>query len=780
MPPVCDEGTPLAYVSPKSSACLNSGLGCSDAGQTALPLGSFELKWDTWSRSRAGDARPIGRTYKAMNNNAKYTDDRSKSRLDARGLMGILRRYKWWLILGPLIGLTAALLLVSATPPTYTATGAVFVDPRARRIVTEENNPAGYGNDASLVESQVSILVSDGVLRRVVAREKLADDPDFYSEPATGLVADLKTLIRGPRPIVDAETTATEMLARHVRVKRAAKSYVIEVEVASATPAKAARIANAVMDAYLEDQTAAKAEESRRATSLIDGRIGELREKVRLGELRLDEFRKANRIVVSEGGIVSEQQLGKLNIELATARSVAAEAGARMEQARAAARSGTPELLPEAVKSGLVQKLREQYSQIARREAALSQQLKGRHPVLIDVRSQLKELQAQINNELGRIAASSKGEADIARAREREILAATERAKREVGTSNTAQIKMRELEQDLATSRELLGAFIARAKETLEQANLTTPEARIITPAAVPSRQSFPSPLLFLTLGLLGGLGVGIGRALLGDALEGSVRPDDTRQPTLAALPVRATLPMLAPAKSLVERTQSWFGGSDGVAQFADILQAVTDPQNPPAARYRQAILRLTSILRAAAKGGGPAIAAIVSPRTGAGASSTALAIAYAAALAGDRTLLVDASPANADLSNVFAPPLDSGTVVVLDSKDDLASITTRDDRSGLSVLPIALADLRRLKGTQRQRLADGLAALARSYDVVVIDAGPILEDHAVLTLLPIASDVLVVARDGDTPHADLQETADATAAAAGTARRGLILNGHA
>ncbi|MCU0730327.1 MAG: exopolysaccharide transport family protein [Hyphomonas sp.] len=712
-----------------------------------------------------------------MNTNIKSAADRSSSRLDVRGFMGILRRYKWWLILGPLIGIGAAILLLASTPPTYTATGAVFVDPRARRIVTEEVNPAGYVIDASLVESQVSILVSDSVLRRVVEREKLVEDPDFYTEPSTGFLAELKSLIRGPRPVVDAETHAIEMLARHVRVKRPAKSYVLEVEVASSSPAKAARIANAVMQAYLDDQTAAKAEESRRANSLIDARIGELREKVRQGEQRLDDFRKANRIVVSEGGIVAEQQLGKLNIELATARSVAAEAAARLEQARAAARSGTPDLLPEAVKSGLVQKLREQYSQVARREAALSQQLKGRHPVLVDVRSQLAELEGQIDAELRRIAASAKGEADIAKAREREILAATERAKREVGTSNTAQIKMRELEQDLATSRELLGAFIARAKESLEQASLTTPEARIITPAAVPTRQSFPSPLLFLALGALGGLGAGIGRALLGDALDGSVRPEETPRTAPASLPVRATLPVLGTAKSILERTQSWFGGRIEDGHFSDILQVMSDPQTPGAARYRQAILRLTSTLRP--KDGKTAIAAIVSPRSGAGASSTALAIAYSAALSGERTLLVDAASANAALSEVFAGSLDAGTVVVLDSKDDLARITTRDDRSGLSVLPIALADLRRLKATQRTRLAEGLAALAKSYDLVVIDAGPILEDDAVLTLLPLAGDVLVVAREGDTPQSDLEETAVATAAVAGAARRSLILNGH-
>ena len=698
--------------------------------------------------------------------------------IDVRGFLGILRRYRWWLALGPLLGIAAAFLVLAHTPPTYTATGALFVDPRSRRVVTEEVSPAGYGSDASLVESQVSILVSDGVLRRVVDRDRLTDDPDFIRDPANGPLTELKALVRGPRPAVDAETQAIETLARHVRVKRAAKSFVLDVEVSSTSPAKAARIANSVMQAYLDDQTAAKAAEARRASGLIDARIGELREKVRLGEARLDEFRRANQIVMSEGGIVSEQQLGKLNIELATARSVAAEASARLEQARAAARSGTPELLPEAVKSGLVQKLREQYSQVARREAALSRQLKGRHPVLIDVRSQLNELQGQIDDELKRIAASAQSEAAIAQSREREILAATERAKGEVSRSNTAQIEMRELEQDLATSRDLLGGFIARAKETLEQASLTTPEARIITPASVPTRQSFPSPFLFLALGAFGGLGAGIARALVGDASAKSVQAVEGPRLPLPSLPIRATLPLLSERPSIMDRTQSWFAGiGKGQAHFATVLRAVREPQTPAAHRYQQAILRLTNALSAKSSDDNPAITAVLSPHSGTGATSTALAIAYASARTGARTLLVDGASRNAELSELFAPRLDAGTVVVLDSKDDLASITQHDDRTGLSVLPIALADLSRLKPAQRRRLADGLAALARSYDFVVIDAGPVLDEHAALTLLPLASDVLIVVRHGDRPASDLEEATDAIASTGIGARKGLVLN---
>lgn len=150
------------------------------------------------------------------------------------------------------------------------------------------------------------------------------------------------------------------------------------------------------------------------------------------------------------------------------------------------------------------------------------------------------------------LAANATGEEAIATARE--VLAVVETAKDEVARLNTTQIKMRELERDVATSRELLGTFMAHAKATLEQAKLSTPEARIITTAEVPTRPSFPTPALFLALGFIGGLGLAIGRALVGDALDRSARATDSPTPRFDGLPrsprCRPSLPAVGRASS--------------------------------------------------------------------------------------------------------------------------------------------------------------------------------------------------------------------------------------
>lgn len=692
--------------------------------------------------------------------------------MDMRGLVSIVRRNLWPIALTTLGALALSLLYLSVAAPVYTASATIFIDPRARKIVSEEVVPGGIAIDTSLVESQVSIIGSDAVLRRAAQKLKLAEDPEFAPPAATGLMADIKAFIRGRRAPLEAESQAVETLIKSIKVKRAQRTYIVELEVSASSPVKAALIANAITEAYLADQTGAKTDEAKRARGLIDARLGELRDKLRSAEQRVDEFRKTNKILTSEGGIVTEQQLGKLNFELATARAVAAEAKARFQQTSEAVRSGRGvEALPEAMKSGLVQKLREQSAQVARREAALSSQLQGRHPVLIEVRSQLKEITRQINAELKRISVGSKNEYEIAANRERELVRTIERSKTDISRTNTAQIRLRELEQEAEASRDLMRTFLNRAKETQEQEKLSTSEARVISPAAVPSRPSRPSPWLVLALGLAGGLGAGIGRALLRDHLDPSVHTlADTALPERekpaaepAGLKTLGIIPSFHPVSMRGRLVRHLPGSRDNLeaAHFSDLLAALDDSGGQMAPAYRQGVLRLLGKIKAEAPADTPAVAMFVSPDRAAGTSATALAVAYAAALAGDRVLLVDACSPNPELSKTFAPPLKRDEVVVLDSADHLQRIVTEDQRSGLSFLPIAQADLRTLKGQQRRRLAAGISALAERFDLVLIDAGAVLADEAAMCLLPAVDQVILVARANQTRPRDLAAARD-------------------
>jgi len=147
------------------------------------------------------------------------------------------------------------------------------------------------------------------------------------------------------------------------------------------------------------------------------------------------------------------------------------------------------------------------------------------------------------------------------------------------------------------------------------------------------------------------------------------------------------------------------------------------------------------------------------SPRSG--TTFSAFSLAYAQALAGEKALLIDAASADPSLSNQFAGDIRQDHPCVLDSKDHLLELTSRDAQSGLSFLPIALADLRTLTMSQRMRLANGIGKLAADFDVVVVDGGYIAEDEAVAALVPMVSQVVIVAPDGGLDLVRARDVAD-------------------
>ena len=681
---------------------------------------------------------------------------------DFAGFLNILKRSALPILLLCLVSLLAGMAYLSLTPSTYSASTTILVDPRARKIVTDEITQGGLTSDLALVESQVPILSSDAVLGRVVDEQDLINNLAFQFYPSHGLSGQLKDLIRGPRPTPDPRSYAIERLSRALKIHRAQKTYILEVEVTSTTPIEAARLSTAIAEAYIAEQLKAKTDEAGAATRMIDSRLGELRKQLERAETRADEFKKANQIVTSEGGIVAEQQLGKLNTELATARAVAAEARARRAQVKSVLKSGgNPETLPDAVKSSLIQKLREQSAQVSRRAASLGAQFQPRHPIMIDIRSQQREVRGQIKRELSRIVSASNTEAEIAAKRETEVLQDLERAKAQVARSNTAKIKLRELEREVNASRDLLTAFLVRAKETQEQQNLSASNARIVSRAGVPSFPSWPRPLLVLALAGLGGLGLGIASALTRDHFDTSIG-DHATHTTQTTLPTIASLPKLTAVATqggtLMGKARDVLDMSTFVG-LSDIMLALSNRANRHTNAFRQSILQLLNRLLADSVPGSARTILMVSPSSNAGTTSTVLALGYAAALAGERVLLVDAASADPELSRVFGGNRQQNERIMLDDKNQLDGLTAVDADSGLAVLPIALADLRTLKTQQRRRLIEGVRKLGTDYDMVLIDAGALLEDATALSLLSVADDVMVVARSGMTDHNELKHT---------------------
>jgi uncharacterized protein involved in exopolysaccharide biosynthesis len=136
------------------------------------------------------------------------------------------------------------------------------------------------------------------------------------------------------------------------------------------------------------------------------------------------------------------------------------------------------------------------------------------------VQSQMSNLQRLIAMELGRIEQASRAQYERALAEERQIEDYVDRLKSETLATGQASIRLRDLERDVEASRSIYSAFLARAQEMREQANIDTTNSRIISHALPAPERSWPLIGLILFGAFCAGLGLGVALAFVVEYLS--------------------------------------------------------------------------------------------------------------------------------------------------------------------------------------------------------------------------------------------------------------------
>src|ERR1700732_2098620 len=185
----------------------------------------------------------------------------------------------------PFLAVLVGMSIFVSLTPRYTGTVAILIDPKTPGSLGPGTDFGGaMVVDSTKIASIGSIIQSSAVLERVVKSEKLYDDPEFgFVRPS--FLARLLPMLPGFRDAdpsahrTDPIATATGRLRQATSVVRDGFTYIINVEVNSSDPVKAARLAQAVSEAYLTDQLQAKYEAARRGLSWLFGRLAELRKE---------------------------------------------------------------------------------------------------------------------------------------------------------------------------------------------------------------------------------------------------------------------------------------------------------------------------------------------------------------------------------------------------------------------------------------------------------------------------------------------------------------------
>ena len=403
---------------------------------------------------------------------------------------------------------TAALIVI---PPKYQATAVVMVDPRQLHVTDTPTVLTGIGADAAAVESQVEIITSTALARKVITAMKLEDDPEFARPSWSDEIGSaLRTLLGGDSGAL--QRTKDERLISNVQknltVRRRGQTYVLEINFYAKEAAKAARIANAVAQAYLADQREVNSNTTASASEWLDTRMEAMRERVRRSDEAVEDYRSSHNIIdVTQGNKLINRQIEDLAQQMALARTYTADARARMEQVESAARrKDDPSTLNEVLQSPVIANLRSQYTEAARTVSEYSTMYGERYPALSVVRARLADVRRQIDDEIARILAGVRNDYQTAVSRENTLESKLAGLKEQFAAADQAEIKLHELERDAQANRDLFEQFLNRAKQTSEQQSMQIADARIVAPALPPLKPSRPAMSLLLGAAACAGL----------------------------------------------------------------------------------------------------------------------------------------------------------------------------------------------------------------------------------------------------------------------------------
>lgn len=665
---------------------------------------------------------------------------------------------RWKFILGVTsLTLLIATIFIARQTPLYSATAQLLLDTRKEKAAGPDAIFSEAGFDPFWLESQMTIIKSTAMLRRVVEKERLVVDPEFgrpgpqSSGNIGGILAHVKTLVfRSASPNAEqkaAAQTATSIVGGPAEINSTVQAVkgalsvtrsqgdgqVLTIVFTSADPAKAARLANAVADAYIVDKLDARFEAAKRASAWLSDRVTELRQQLRASEEAVARFREENNLTgAAPGTTLNQEQLGQLNARLVAARSEAAEKKARLDiLQKLQARGDGVASLPDIANSGALGDLRRQLSDLSRQEADLLARYGSGHPTVVNLRAQIADVKRTIGAETQRVAGTIRGDYELAKAR----LEAVERTVREVtgqtGLDATKAITLRELERNVAVNKSLFEDFLQRAKITQEQSTFEARDARVITPALPPTSPAYPRTSLILfgaaALGLVFG---GAGAFVLELLNAGFTTPRQVEE--------ILELPLLASISKMDARELSVDGETLTVPEY---------PLAKPLSRLSEAFRSLRSAIQMSDVDNPPKVLLFTSTIPSEGKSTLALGLAASAAQPGTRVLIIDADLRRPSLSHMVAAEKKAGLVEYLAGEAELASTIIYDRRFKTWCLPAGGKTHNPPDLLASERMKALIAALRSEFELIVIDSPPIGPVIDPLLLSQIADKVVYVVR---------------------------------
>lgn len=619
-----------------------------------------------------------------------------------------------------------ALFLIT---PKYIATARVKIDPNQSGVIGVDTQRTP---DQSLVDTETSVLRSRATALSVVKALDLGADPEFAAPTGTTVTA--PALAKDDRD----EAVAQRLLA-NLSVQREKTTYVVAVSYRGNDPRKAARIANAVIMAYMNNSVGTRSGTASTQADFLNKRLKEAGDDLAKTEAVAGQYKAQAGIIGSAGNggynaTVADQQAASLSSQLATAEATASAAQSNLDVARKQMQQGGLDAVSAVLQSAVVTDLRRQRAEVVRTMGEIQARYGPRHPETIKVVQQLRQLDDQIDQEARRVMGSLASDAASKAAAAGTLRSQMGGLRSQQSATNKTVALAQSAEQQANAKREVYNRLAAEAQQITQLSRNMQTQAQMLEAAIPPAYPAYPNKGMILAFGLLLGLSLGLAVITLQELLMKGLRTSDDVESRLN-LPFIGSIPRIS---------QRAFKSAGKHMNPADLL--IETPIIPFAESLRAA----RSVLTLGAKSA--KVVALVSALPDEGKTTSVLAMARVMAQSGDRVLLIDCDLRKAGLSQLIEHKPGAGIVEILHGDATFEQVVHQDVVAGLQIVPVAepIFTAEDLFGSQAMR--DLLISIESRYDRILIDTPPLMGVADARTLASLASAVVLLVKWNSTP----------------------------
>lgn len=650
-----------------------------------------------------------------------------------------------WSILGLTI-LVAILtaLVVSSLRPLYRSTATLLIEHGKAKIVSIEEVYSQGMVQNEYYQTQVEILKSDELVRKVAQKLKLATHPDFDPRQAQpGWSARLLSFGGSERPASMSDDDVTKSVVADIKrdldVQLVRNSQLVRIRFSAYDRELAAKVPNALADAYIEGDLEARMAMTQKASDWLRERLGELRAKVDTSEKALQDFRDREHIVDVKGLAMSGasrqlEELTKSLVEAHQRRAEAESAAALVQQVKSGKAQVSFDSVPAVLRSPIVQRMKEQEADADKRLSDAAKRYGPEHPKMIQARAELEAAKENTRRQIETVVAGLSKEYEFARANETAVERALAQSKADIQGLNRKEFQLGILERDVQQNRNLYEMFVNRLKETTAAGDLQSTIGHVVDPATVPAGPYSPNKKQAIVIAVVATLLLSALAALLLDRLSNTVN-STTDVETRLGMPVLGVLQRIRKLGkkggfiselAFFNDSQSTFAEAVRTVRTSILMSALDDP--------RKVVVVTSSV-----------------PEEG----KTTLSFNLACALGQvKKILLVDGDLRRPKIARLVGRDMRApGLADLVAGQAQVSQCVFFDERAGIHILPSGTVPPNPLELLSSKRFADVISKLKEAFDVVIVDSAPLQLVSDAQVLSQFATSVIYVVRADSTPY---------------------------